>query len=166
MIATTAPAKRAPTRRRHGVASVLASCGVLAVTLGFYGYAASVAHPDRGHTYPLEATFLSSNGLSAGADVLIAGVPVGAVTAITLDTQAMVSHVRFRIDQSIHLPMDSRLSIGSPGLTAANALMIEPGHSKQRMKADGVLTDTCEAVSLEDQVSRYIFGNGGAATGC
>ncbi len=153
-------------RGRHGIASIAASAGVLAITGGFYLYAAGLSRHQQRDSYALSATFLSSNGLSPGAEVMLAGVPVGAVTSITLDPKALVSRVGFTVDGAIRLPSDSRLSIGSASLTAPNALMIAPGTAGTMLPPGATVSDTCEATSLEQQVSQYIFGNGGAATGC
>ncbi len=151
---------------RHGFASIAASLCVLAATLGFYVYSIGVNGRDRAPGYSLSATFLSSNGLTTGADVMLAGVAIGSVTSITLDPVAMVSRVRFTVDDAIRLPTDTRLSIGSASLTSANALMVAPGKAASMLAAGATVTDTCELTSLEQQVSQYIFGNGGAATGC
>lgn len=151
---------------RHGFASIAASLCVLAATLGFYAYSVGVTGRDRAPGYGLNATFLSSNGLAPGADVMLAGVAIGSVTAITLDPVAMVSRVSFTVDDAIRLPTDTRLSIGSASLTSSNALMVEPGKAAGMLAKGATVTDTCEATSLEQQVSQYIFGNGGAATGC
>ncbi len=156
----------APQISRHGFASIAASAAVLAIALGFYGYATATVSRGRGDGYPLMATFLSSNGLQSGADVMLAGVPVGKVTAITLDDRSMMSQVQFRIQDGLRLPADSRLSIGSSTMTSGNALMISPGKSAQLLAPGGLITDTCEPSNLEQQVSQYIFGSGGAPTNC
>lgn len=156
-------AERTP---RHGLAAISASSIVLAVAIGFYGYAATIGDKVRNRGYELQASFLSSNGLHSGADVVLAGVPVGAVTAIDLDPQSVTARVRFVVPKTLRLPIDSRLAIGSSTLTSANALMVIPGSSHQMLAPGSVVTDTCELISLEQQVSQYIFGSGGAPTGC
>lgn len=133
---------------------------------GFYTYASLLGNPARGDTYRLEAKFLSSNGLHAGADVVLAGVSVGQVTSISLDKQALTSLVTFRIAQDLQLPIDTRLSIGSSTLTSNNALILSPGTSTKMLPADAVISDTCQLTSLEQQVSQYIFGSEAASSGC
>ena len=151
---------------RNGPAAITASTLVLVLALGFYGYATSLSGGEAGAVYSLNATFLSSNGLQVGADVMLAGVPVGTVTSIALDERTMLSQVRFRIDRRLRLPVDSRLSIGSSTLTSGNALMISPGRSAQPLSPGATVTDTCASTSLEQQVSQYIFGAGGAPSPC
>ena len=151
---------------RHGITATAASAAVLCVATGFYGYAASLVGASGGHAYQLRATFLSSNGLHEGADVVLAGVAVGKVTTVVLDRRTLASNVTFQIDQALRLPVDTRLSIGSSTLTSGEALLVDPGRSRQMLPAGATLTDTCEPTNLEQQVSRYIFGNGGAGSGC
>lgn len=153
--------------RRHGFAAVAASAAVMVVAIGFYGYAAALGtRSGTGGGYELEAVFLTSDGLRPGADVMLAGVPVGSVTSITLDQQSMTSHVRFKVEGALRLPVDTRLSIGSSTLTSNNALLIAAGTSSRLLAPGSVVTDTCGATNLEQQVSQYIFGNGGAPSGC
>ena len=151
---------------RHGWAAVTASLSVLLLAVGFYTYAAAIVDRQAGAEYKLNGTFLSSNGLQAGAEVMLAGVPVGTVTSIALDDRTMLSDVGFRIEQRLRLPADSRLSIGSSTLTSSNALIISPGKSTQMLSPGTTVTDTCALTSLEQQVSQYIFGSGGAPAPC
>lgn len=152
--------------RRHGPAAIAASTLVLLLAFGFYGYATSLGSRKAGANYALSATFLSSNGLQAGADVMVAGVPVGTVTSIRLDDRTMLSQVRFRVERQLRLPIDSRISIGSSTLTSGNTLMISPGKSAQLLNPEATVTDTCASTNLEQQVSQYIFGSGGAPSPC
>ncbi len=151
---------------RHGITATAASAVVLCVAVGFYGYATRLNGTGSSRTYELRASFLSSNGLHEGADVVLAGVVVGRVTTITLNPRTMASDVTFQIDQMLKLPVDTRLSIGSSTLTSGEALLVDPGTSRRVLPSDATVTDTCEPTNLEQQVSRYIFGSGGATGGC
>ena len=152
--------------RRHGITATAASAFVLCLAIGFYGYSARLNGSRAEASYELQATFLSSNGLHEGADVVLAGVVVGRVTGVTLNQRTMTSDVTFHLDDALRLPVDTRLSIGSSSLTSGSALLVDPGRSHQMLSSGATLTDTCEPISLEQQVSQYIFGNAGAASGC
>ncbi len=135
------------------------------MTATFYTYALT-RQQDGGHArYPLQAVFLSSNGLHTGADVRLAGVRVGTVTSIILDTTTFVTRVGFTMDDRYRLPSDTSLSVGSSGFTAANALMVSPGHSGRMLASGATIHDTHEMMSLEQTVSQYIFGSGGLGNG-
>ena len=150
----------------HGFAAIASSAGVLAVSLGFFSYAFTLSGNLPRSGYDLEATFLSSNGLHRGADVVLAGVPVGTVTSVVLDEHSMMSRIGFSVQQDLPLPADTRLSIGSSTLTSGNVLIVTPGGSPQRLSAGALITQTCEPTSLEQQISQYIFGAAGASYGC
>jgi len=141
--------------------AVVASAAVLVVCAGFAAYAWQTERGPQGARYALSARFVSANGLSAGADVDMAGVTVGRVASIALDPQTQMALVKFDIDRDIALPKDSILTVGSPSMTGSNALMIEPGHDPARVDVGGVMTNTRAPSSLEQQVSDYIFGGGG-----
>ncbi|GBR08022.1 outer membrane lipid asymmetry maintenance protein MlaD [Acetobacter oeni] len=141
--------------------TIVFSFAVLAVTAGFTLYARSTQTDHGAPRYPLSAEFVSANGLKRGADVDIGGVPVGRVSDIHLDTKTAMAVVRFEVNDTLHFPTDSILSVGSATMSGDNALMIEPGTSQQLTKAGDVLANTREPTSLEQQVSNYIFGNGG-----
>ncbi|AQS89226.1 toluene ABC transporter periplasmic protein [Neoasaia chiangmaiensis NBRC 101099] len=107
---------------------------------------------------PMHARFVSANGLAAGADVTMAGVPVGSVQRIFLDARTQMATVDFTLDPTLRLPTDSVVQIGAPTLTADNALQIAPGHAKTVFPSGSTIQNTRDQVSLEQQVSNYIFG--------
>ncbi|GBQ30406.1 MCE family protein [Gluconacetobacter azotocaptans] len=146
---------------RENGSAVIFSGLVLLVAGAFYAYARATQVDLSHDRYALDARFLSANGLHVGAEVQLAGVPVGRVAAITLDPASYMADVRFTVDRNLSLPADSGVMIGSATMTADDALMIVPGTAPARLAPGAVITNAQEAVSLEQQVSNYIFGNGG-----
>ena len=146
---------------RHSGVAIIASAVVVVATAAFYSYAITRQQGAGPTHYSLQAVFLSSNGLHVGADVRLAGVKVGAVSSITLDPVAFVSHVEFYVDDRYRLPSDTSLGIGSSSFTSPTALLVEPGHSRQALTPGQTIRSTQEMVSLEQAVSQYIFGAGG-----
>ncbi|GBR70862.1 MlaD family protein [Gluconobacter kanchanaburiensis] len=140
--------------------AILASGLVLAIAGTFLVYGNALRKGPAFQGAMLHAAFNSANGLHAGANVDLAGVPVGRVVSITLDPQTQMADVAFTVDQRLHLPVDSAVGIGAPTMTADNALQIQPGHSQATLSAEGRITDTQDQLSLEQQVSNYIFGGG------
>ncbi|NHO31013.1 MlaD family protein [Acetobacter fallax] len=149
---------------RREAGTIVFSFVVLAVTAGFAVYAHSTQGSHGAARYPLSAQFISANGLARGADVDLGGVPVGRVSGIRLDPASAMAIVDFEVNDSLHFPVDSVLTVGSASLSGDYALMIEPGKSAQHTRPGDVLTNTREPASLEQQVSNYIFGNGGLPT--
>jgi phospholipid/cholesterol/gamma-HCH transport system substrate-binding protein len=66
--------------------------------------------------YFLNARFHSVSGLKAGAQVEIAGVKVGQVDSITLDTKDHVALVRLKILRNVELTDDVIASVKTAGL--------------------------------------------------
>ena len=150
-------------RRTENAGGIVFSSLVLVGTAIFalYAYGTQTDHGQA--RIPLSASFISANGLARGADVDIAGVKVGRVSGIKLDPESDMAIVSFNVDANLNIPEDSVLSVGSVTLSGEDALMIEPGKSKKMVVAGARLSDTREALSLEQQVSNYIFGAGNLA---
>ena len=69
-------------------AEILAGAAVLAVAIGFLGYAfGGKGLTAEAGTYPLKASFRSVEGITAGSDVRLAGVKVGTITDLRLNPQ-------------------------------------------------------------------------------
>ncbi|MBV8378728.1 MAG: MCE family protein, partial [Verrucomicrobia bacterium] len=66
-------------------------------------------------TYEVNARFTNITGLKAGSQVFIAGVPVGSVDKIDLDSH-YAAVVRLHVKQEVHLPSDTIASIKTSGL--------------------------------------------------
>ena len=69
--------------------------------------------------------------------------------------------VAFTRPRKLVIPTDSSVSINGGGATGAATLSINPGRSKEPLKAGAVITRCIPASSLEDEIGDFIFGNGG-----
>ncbi|EPR44754.1 Mammalian cell entry related domain protein [Desulfovibrio sp. X2] len=112
-----------------------------------------------GNDYPIRAEFASVTGLRAGSSVEMAGVPVGRVSSITLNTQDMRAVVTMKIAKDIKLSDDSIASIKTSGLIGDKYVSISPGGSGEYIKPGGRIIDTESAVDIEGLISKYAFGN-------
>ncbi|MDR1789075.1 MAG: outer membrane lipid asymmetry maintenance protein MlaD, partial [Opitutaceae bacterium] len=79
------------------------------------------------HTYALTARFDKVTGLNPGANVVIAGVPVGRVESVSLDPQAFSAIVRLRVNGTIRLSSETSASIKTSGLIGDKYIALEPG---------------------------------------
>ena len=120
-----------------------------------FAYATSAVLPVQG--YPLKAVFAKIGGLQAGADVRIAGIKVGAVTAQTLNAATFEAVVHMSIMPDVHLPKDTVASIASEGLLGGKYVRLEPGHMNTYLAASDTVTATKDFRSLEETVSEIIF---------
>ncbi|AOX19732.1 organic solvent ABC transporter substrate-binding protein [Kozakia baliensis] len=136
----------------------VASALVLVVAAGFALYAGAQRHGPVNETQRMSARFVSANGLNPGAEVVLAGVRVGTVKSIALNEKTQMADVNFMLNRDIHLPSDSVVGIGAPTMTSDNALQITPGHAAHLLASGETISNTRDQMSLEQQVSNYIFG--------
>ena len=108
-------------------------------------------------SYPLVARFDSSSGLKEGAHIEIAGVRVGQVRSIVLDSDSFESVVTMLIDEGIALPEDSMASIRTAGIIGDRFIKVSPGGAEEVLAANDEILETESAISIEELVSKYIF---------
>lgn len=108
-------------------------------------------------TYPVTANFGSVSGLKPGAIVEIAGVRIGKVSAIRLDSKKYEANVELEIERGIDLQEDSIASIRTAGIIGDRYVDISPGGSEKLIGAGGRIVETESAINLEELVSKYIF---------
>jgi phospholipid/cholesterol/gamma-HCH transport system substrate-binding protein len=111
-----------------------------------------------GSTYEVTARFTNVGGLRPGNQVFIAGVPVGRVEKIDLDSQyAAIVHMNLK--HEVHLPSDTIASIKTSGLIGDKFIALAPGADSRNLASGGMITDTESAVDLESLIRRFAFGN-------
>ncbi len=110
--------------------------------------------------FELTARFNSVSGLRVGADVEMAGVPVGRVAAITLDDDPMQRQalVRMVLDRDLKLSTDTIASIKTSGLIGDKYVNLQPGGLDDVLASGDVLEETESAVDLESLIGKYAFG--------
>src|SRR5208337_5536828 len=96
----------------------------------------------------LYADFDQIGGLRARAPVMIAGVKVGQVGAITLD-ESMRAHVKLEIDRKLRLPRDTSAAIQTAGLLGDQFIALEPGADENFLESGEVIAFTTNALSIE-----------------
>ncbi len=116
----------------------LAVVAVAAVFLFFSLSQRSEAAPRD--SYSLSAKFNRIDGISTGSDVRLAGVKVGAVTAIDLDPKSYKAVVKFSMRDGVQVPDDSTAQVVSDGLLGGAYIGIMVGGSPDYLAADGTGT--------------------------
>lgn len=113
---------------------------------------------DKG--FEISARFDSATGLRTGADVELAGVPIGRVTAIRLDPDPMRTQaiVDMKLDRDLHLSDDTMASIKTSGLIGDKYISLSRGGSETELKSGGTITETESPMDLESLISKYAFG--------
>ncbi|MFY9940561.1 MAG: outer membrane lipid asymmetry maintenance protein MlaD [Desulfobacterales bacterium] len=108
--------------------------------------------------YVLNARFQSVSGLKKGAQVEIAGVPVGKVDTITLDHEHQVAMVKLKIEHGVELTDDVIASVKTAGLIGDKYIKLSPGGSDIVLKAGDTIIETESALDIEELISKYAFG--------
>ena len=110
--------------------------------------------------FELSANFDSVSGLRVGADIEMAGVPVGRVVSISLDPDPVRNQavVRLRLDKDLKLSDDSIASILTSGLIGDKYVSISRGGSGHILAAGDPITETESAVDLGSLIGKYAFG--------
>jgi phospholipid/cholesterol/gamma-HCH transport system substrate-binding protein len=108
--------------------------------------------------YEVTARFTNVGGLKSGSQVFIAGVPVGRVEKIDLDSQ-YAAIVHLNVKQVVRVPSDTIASIKTNGLIGDKYIALAPGADSRNLPPGGTITDTESAMDLESIISRFAFGN-------
>ena len=114
-------------------------------------------NPFADETYPVTARFTSISGLKEGATIELAGVIVGKVSNIELDTGDYEAVVHLNINKQIELQDDTIASIRTSGIIGDKYIKISPGGSDIILESGDEIEETEPAISLEELVSKYIF---------
>ena len=138
---------------------VLVGGAVVAVAIffGFYLFQTVELSTGSGN-YPIYASFRSAEGVRVGTDVRLAGVKIGSVTQIELDSDTYEAKSTLFIKKDIQIPDDSSLTITSEGLLGGNFVEVVPGMSEDYLQSGDEVLDTQGSVSLIQLMMRYVSG--------
>ena len=129
--------------------------------------AANLASFGGNDTYAVTARFDNVGGLKVRAPVRSAGVTVGRVTGIGLDSKTFQGLVTLDIDRAYQFPRDSSAKILTSGLLGDQYVGIEPGSDEKNFAPGQLITHTQSAVVLENLIGQFLFNkaaDAGAAT--
>ncbi|NMM46413.1 outer membrane lipid asymmetry maintenance protein MlaD [Rhodospirillaceae bacterium KN72] len=128
---------------------------VAALFLSLAYRATDLAGRDSGYT--LVGHFTAVDGLTLGSDVRVGGVKVGTVTDQYIDPELFEAVVKLSIEDGVKLPTDSSAQIASDGLLGGRFVNLVPGKDDAMLEDGAEITDTRDAVALEDLLGRAIF---------
>ncbi len=118
--------------------------------------AANLGNVGGGDTYSLKANFDNVGGLKVRAPVRTAGVTVGRVTSIELDSKTYQGVVSMEIDRTYQFPKDSAAKILTAGLLGDQYIGLDPGGDDKTLAAGDVLPQTQSAVVLENLIGQFL----------
>ena len=122
--------------------------GAALVVLLIAGLAAALRSTGAINRTHVIAYFANSNGIFAGDDVRILGVPVGKIDAIEAGPERV--KISFWYDAKYQVPVDAKAVILSPSLVTARAIQLTPAYTGgPQMGNDGVIPQERTAVPVE-----------------
>ena len=107
--------------------------------------------------YTVFAEFEKAGGIKPKAVVEIAGVEVGTVKSVGINSDYRAV-VELSIDKAIKLQEDAIASIKTKGLIGEQYVQISPGGSDKLIANGGKLRETESAIDIEELISQYVFG--------
>lgn len=107
----------------------------------------------------ITARFSNVGGLNEGSNVMIAGVKVGVVGDIVLDTENLVAMVELNLDTDVVIYDDAIASIKTNGLIGDKFVALDPGGGGFELEPGEPIVDTESAVDIESLISRFAFGS-------
>ena len=113
-------------------------------------------------TYQLDAYFTNVGGLKPKASIKSAGVLVGRVTGITLDTNRYEAKVTMSIDQRYKFPKDTFASILTSGLLGEQYIGLSPGGDDKMLKNGDEMKHTQSAMVLENMIGKFLYDKAAA----
>ncbi|RTR06078.1 outer membrane lipid asymmetry maintenance protein MlaD [Halomonas nitroreducens] len=111
-----------------------------------------------GDSFRLEASFANVGGLKPRARVTMAGVTVGRVETIELDTEWYDARVVMELDAELEgaLPEDSTAAILTSGLLGEQYVGLSVGGAPETLDDGDRIRDTQSALVLEELIQQFV----------
>ncbi|MEN8712144.1 MAG: outer membrane lipid asymmetry maintenance protein MlaD [Arenicellales bacterium] len=110
--------------------------------------------------YQVNARFDNIGSLKVRAPVTMAGVKIGRVNEIRLDSASYQAEVVMDISGEYkNLPIDSSASINTQGLLGEQFVSLEPGGQQEYLANGDHIRLTQSAVVLENLIGELLFSN-------
>jgi phospholipid/cholesterol/gamma-HCH transport system substrate-binding protein len=116
-------------------------------------------------SYTLVGNFENIGGLKVRSPVKSAGVVVGRVTDIQLNTQTFDAAVTMNIDSRYQFPKDTFASILTAGLLGEQYIGLAAGGDEALLKSGDKIMKTNSAIVLEDMIGRFLFNKASEGDG-
>jgi len=126
----------------------LASIGYLSIQMGGLYYSGPSG-------FKLIATFDEVGDLKPRAAVVIAGVKVGRVVSIKLDS-ILRARCELDVDPSLGLDVETSAAIMTAGLLGEKFVALEPGGSDEMLESGEEIGRTVSALSIENLVGKFV----------
>ncbi|WP_434777478.1 outer membrane lipid asymmetry maintenance protein MlaD [Neisseria sp. Ec49-e6-T10] len=107
-------------------------------------------------TYSVYAEFTDIGGLKVKAPVKTAGVVVGRVTNISLDTKKFVARVDIQLDKHYRFSTDASAEILTSGILGEQYVGLVQGAEEAELQNGDQITLTSSALILEQLIGKFM----------
>jgi len=108
-------------------------------------------------TYTLLAKFDDVAGLRVRSKVSLAGVTIGRVAKIGVDSELGEAIVTMEISDDVqNLPIDTGARIQTEGFLGGRYVSLSPGGEDKMLKSGDTITNTQGAIGLESLIDQFI----------
>jgi phospholipid/cholesterol/gamma-HCH transport system substrate-binding protein len=130
---------------------------VLALAVGFAAFLAqSTGLSGSSSSYPISASFRSAEGISVGTDIRLAGVKIGTISDLKLNSETYRAESILSVRNDVRIPDDSALAVASVGLLGGSFVEVIPGASLDYLEAGDEIIDTQGSVSLIQLLLKFV----------
>lgn len=130
---------------------------VLALAVGFAVFLAqSTGLSGSSSSYPISASFRSAEGISVGTDIRLAGVKIGTISDLKLNSETYRAEFILSVKNDVRIPDDSALAVTSEGLLGGSFIEVIPGASLDYLEAGDEIIDTQGSVSLIQLLLKFV----------
>jgi phospholipid/cholesterol/gamma-HCH transport system substrate-binding protein len=111
------------------------------------------------NTYSLFGRFDKVSGLRVGNQVNMFGLDIGRIDGFSMDQEAQMAVVEFKIKKGIKIYDDAIASIKTEGLIGDKYVEIDAGGGGEQLKPGDTITETESPVDIQELISKYAFGD-------
>ena len=112
----------------------------------------------KGDVYHVTAAFTHIGDLKVRAPVTIAGVSIGRVTKVDLDSKTFKAVITLEINaENDHISTDSTANIFTAGLIGTNYVSIKPGFDETYLEDGDRMENTNQALILQNLIGQLMF---------
>ena len=130
---------------------------VLAIAVGFAAFLAqSTGLSGSSSSYSISASFRSAEGISVGTDIRLAGVKIGTISDLKLNSETYRAESILSVRNDVRIPDDSALTVASEGLLGGSFIEVIPGASLDYLEAGDEIIDTQGSVSLIQLLLKFV----------
>lgn len=130
---------------------------ILAAPIVGYLFFSGDARTESTEGYNLTARYNQVDGVSIGTNVLLAGVPVGKVTRLEFDAEALQAVLTFTIHDDIRLPQDTAALIASDGMLGGKHIKLDVGGAEEMLAPGESFNYVQDSVIVEALLEKVIL---------